>query len=166
MSEEKKYWGYWRNTHDRERCEWSGGYSSELSALEARNRYQLMYPHETRSAVQFGKDPNPFEKKPPVAVAVAKDVAVAVDPLLVTPAERISAECDAIKSMLLEKNRKYGNSALEPQRIASRASPEEQILVRIDDKLSRWKTSAPGDDEDIVGDLIGYLIMLRVARQK
>ena len=35
---------------------------------------------------------------------------------------------------------------------------------RIDDKLKRWQTLPEGDDEDTVADLIGYLILLRVAR--
>jgi hypothetical protein len=66
--------------------------------------------------------------------------------------------------MLIEKNRAYGNSALKPVRIFSRASSEEQLLVRIDDKLSRLaRGSAAG--EDVVADLIGYLILLRLARR-
>lgn len=78
----------------------------------------------------------------------------------------IELECDAIKTMLMEKNRKYGNSALDPVRVFSRASAEEQILVRIDDKLSRLRSMQNDDTEDVVMDLIGYLILLRVARQK
>lgn len=77
----------------------------------------------------------------------------------------IVAECDALAAMLLEKNAAYGNSALEPVRVFSKASPIEQILVRIDDKLSRLaRGSAAGEDVEL--DLLGYLILLRVARQK
>jgi hypothetical protein len=76
----------------------------------------------------------------------------------------IGEECDAVKWMLLEKNKAYGNSALDPVRVFSRASSEEQILVRIDDKLSRIaRGSAVG--EDVILDLIGYLILLRVQRK-
>jgi hypothetical protein len=71
--------------------------------------------------------------------------------------------CDQIKGMLLDKNRKYGNSALDPKRIFSRADPIEQIRVRIDDKLSRIATSNGEDDEDSRLDLIGYLILEQVA---
>lgn len=46
-----------------------------------------------------------------------------------------------ITKMLIEKNRKYGDSALKPQRIFSKASAVEQIKVRIDDKLSRMKST-------------------------
>lgn len=82
-------------------------------------------------------------------------------------AERaIAEECDAVKALLLAKNRRYGNSALEPARIFSRASTVEQLLVRIDDKLSRVRNSGTsGPDEDTVQDLIGYLVLLRVARR-
>lgn len=71
--------------------------------------------------------------------------------------------CSEIATMLVRKNEAYGNSALDPVRIFSNASPVEQILVRIDDKLSRLQRgSAAGEDTEL--DLIGYLVLLRVAR--
>ena len=76
---------------------------------------------------------------------------------------RIAAECDAIKAMLLEKNAAYGNSALDPVRIFSQANTIEQIRVRIDDKLSRLARGRVFGDEDTILDLIGYLVLLRVA---
>lgn len=77
----------------------------------------------------------------------------------------IEAECDAVKAMLLEKNAAYGNSALDPMRVFSRANADEQIKVRIDDKLSRL---ARGFDagEDVSLDLIGYLVLLRIAERR
>lgn len=78
--------------------------------------------------------------------------------------QAISDECDAIKAMLLKKNEAYGNSALDPVRVFSRADPVEQIRVRIDDKLSRIsRGNAAG--EDCVRDLAGYLVLLRVAER-
>lgn len=70
-----------------------------------------------------------------------------------------------ITKMLIEKNRKYGNSALKPQRIFSEASAVEQIKVRIDDKLSRMKNQQNDEDEDVISDLIGYLILLKIAQE-
>ena len=70
-----------------------------------------------------------------------------------------------ITKMLIEKNRKYGNSALKPQRIFSKASAVEQIKVRIDDKLSRMKNQQNDEDEDVISDLIGYLILLKIAEE-
>ena len=77
----------------------------------------------------------------------------------------IARKCDAVKNLLIEKNRKYGDSALEPVRTFSQATAVEQILVRIDDKLSRISrgTGLVGDDEDVIQDLIGYLILLQIA---
>lgn len=77
----------------------------------------------------------------------------------------IANTCDEIKEMLLEKNRKYGDSALNPQRIFSKANPIEQINVRIDDKLSRIKSAQTDEDEDVESDLLGYLILKKVAKK-
>jgi hypothetical protein len=77
----------------------------------------------------------------------------------------IEEECDALKWMLLEKNKAYGNSALEPVRVFSRASTVEQILVRLDDKLSRLARGSAAE-EDVELDLMGYLVLLRIARKK
>ena len=62
---------------------------------------------------------------------------------------KISAICDDIKELLIHKNRKYGNSALKPCRVFSKSSAVEQLLVRI-------------DDEDVINDLIGYLVLLKI----
>lgn len=84
-----------------------------------------------------------------------------------TTAELITAECNAIKGMLLAKNAAYGDSALSPRRIFSRADAIEQLKVRIDDKLSRVATMGPEPTiEDTVADLIGYLVLLRIAQRR
>ena len=81
----------------------------------------------------------------------------------------ISDECDAVKRLLIAKNREYGNSALEPVNVFSNLSAEEQIRVRIDDKLKRINTThgmaKTVIHEDTEQDLIGYLVLLRVARR-
>ena len=82
-----------------------------------------------------------------------------------TESERkISGVCDDIKELLINKNRKYGNSALNPCRVFSKASAVEQLLVRIDDKLNRIMQGAGllANDEDVINDLIGYLILLKI----
>jgi hypothetical protein len=77
----------------------------------------------------------------------------------------IAETCDEMKALLLEKNRKYGDSALQPVRIFSKANAVEQILVRLDDKLNRIVNAQNDEDEDPVTDLIGYLILLKVAQR-
>jgi hypothetical protein len=70
---------------------------------------------------------------------------------------------DSIEKMLIEKNHKYGNSALEPLGVFSQLSAKEGLLIRIDDKLKRIKNgSLEKDDEDVVNDLIGYLVLLKI----
>lgn len=73
--------------------------------------------------------------------------------------------CDEIKALLLDKNRKYGNSALQPMRVFSKADPIEQINVRLDDKLSRLLSAQADDQEDAEFDLLGYLVLKRVAKR-
>ena len=77
----------------------------------------------------------------------------------------IADECDEIKAMLLGKNKAYGNSALEPLRIFSTANADEQIKVRLDDKLSRLARGTGVETEDVEGDILGYLVLLRIARR-
>jgi hypothetical protein len=90
-----------------------------------------------------------------------------VTPLSDTQSQ-ITIVCDDIKELLLEKNRKYGDSALNPNRIFSKADAVEQILVRIDDKLNRIQKGAGllANDEDVVSDLIGYLVLLKIALKR
>tara|TARA_R100000152_G_C6740411_1_gene164212 strand:+ start:707 stop:979 length:273 start_codon:yes stop_codon:yes gene_type:complete len=78
--------------------------------------------------------------------------------------EAIKKVCEDVKELLLHKNQKYGNSALEPSRIFSKASAVEQLLVRIDDKLNRIQKGAGllAEDEDVIMDLIGYLVLLKI----
>ena len=79
----------------------------------------------------------------------------------------IARVCDRVKQLLLQKNMQYGDSALNPIRVLSKAGPIEQILVRIDDKLNRIKQGGIlGDDEDVVMDLIGYFVLLKIALER
>lgn len=79
-----------------------------------------------------------------------------------TSQEMIIEEIELIKEMLLEKNKSYGDSVFDPVNIFSDLSSDEQIKVRIDDKLCRLKRGKEYNNEDTVLDLIGYLIILRV----
>lgn len=78
---------------------------------------------------------------------------------------KIALVCEEIKTLLLQKNAKYGDSALRPTRVFSKSSTVEQLLVRIDDKLSRIQKGAGlvASDEDVINDLIGYLVLLKIA---
>lgn len=79
----------------------------------------------------------------------------------------IKEVADKVKDLLIEKNRAYGNSALNPSNIFSQGDVFESLGSRIDDKLMRIKNKGINDEtEDTVSDLIGYLILLKVAMLK
>jgi hypothetical protein len=81
-----------------------------------------------------------------------------------------AADVDAVlaevREVLVSKNERYGNSALDPVRIFSRADTVEQINVRLDDKLSRIARGRGSEDEDVELDALGYLVLRRVARTR
>ncbi len=78
----------------------------------------------------------------------------------------IATVCDEIKELLLEKNRKYGDSAINPVRIFSKCDSIEGLKIRLDDKLSRLRTQSIDEDEDVLLDLLGYLVLLKVAKMQ
>lgn len=82
-----------------------------------------------------------------------------------TFADNVDLVLGEIETMLISKNKKYGNSALDPKRIFSRADATEQIKVRIDDKLSRM-SKGTNDNEDTIMDLMGYLVLLKISEMK
>ena len=77
----------------------------------------------------------------------------------------ISVACDEIKRLLLEKNVAYGNSALSPIAIFAKAGAQEGIANRIDDKLNRIKNNQTYVGDNDLDDLIGYLILYKIANQ-
>jgi hypothetical protein len=80
--------------------------------------------------------------------------------------DALAKECDALKELLLAKNKAYGSSASEPARVFSKASPLEALLVRADDKLSRIRNLGLGGESlgesarDSVRDLAGYCVLI------
>ena len=74
--------------------------------------------------------------------------------------------CHNIAQMLIEKNIAYGDSALDPVRIFSKSDPIEQLHVRIDDKLSRLMKGTEYIGDNDIDDLIGYLVLLKIAKEK
>ena len=79
-------------------------------------------------------------------------------------AVQVTVALEEIRDLLIAKNQKYGNSALEPLGVFSQLSAKEGLLVRIDDKLKRIKNgSLERDDEDVIKELIGYLILIKIS---
>lgn len=81
-----------------------------------------------------------------------------------TTQDKIRKVGQEVIDLLIEKNKSYGDSALEPANIFAKGSAVENLSARIDDKLMRIKTFGyKGFGEDNVKDLIGYLILLKIA---
>jgi hypothetical protein len=79
--------------------------------------------------------------------------------------QRIIAECLEIAEMLIKKNISYGDSALSPIRIFSQADNQEQIKIRIDDKINRIKNGSGFAGDNDIDDMVGYLILLKIAKR-
>lgn len=76
----------------------------------------------------------------------------------------INEVVDSVRDLLISKNRAYGDSALKPANIFASGDAVENLSARIDDKLMRIKMRGIDDEtEDTVQDLIGYLILLKIA---
>ena len=76
----------------------------------------------------------------------------------------IAEACDQIKRLLLEKNISYGNSALSPINIFAKDGAAGGIAHRIDDKLNRIKNNQEFANENDLDDLLGYLILYKIAQ--
>ena len=78
---------------------------------------------------------------------------------------KIKSKCKKLENLLLQKNARYGDSALQPLNVFSEAGAVAGIKVRIDDKLKRIKNAGLVDaTEDTLQDLAGYLILLMIAK--
>jgi hypothetical protein len=64
---------------------------------------------------------------------------------------------------LIEKNTRYGDSALNPPMIFSDTPAEGQIRNRLDDKLGRIKISNELKKND-VADVFGYVALLMIQK--
>lgn len=73
--------------------------------------------------------------------------------------EKIVEICDSIKDLLLYKNKKYGDSALNPNNIFYKGDSTNSIKIRLDDKIGRIKNCEETRIND-VADVVGYGILL------
>lgn len=72
--------------------------------------------------------------------------------------------CDAMKDLLLYKNKMYGDAALNPEPIFYKGDSMTSILVRLNDKIGRIKNNpAPTPRINDIADIIGYCILLLVS---
>ena len=87
------------------------------------------------------------------------------NPQVNSTVRKINDKMYEITKMLQSKNDSYGDSALSPIRVFSKADGQEQLKVRIDDKLNRLIQGNDNieSDKDVIMDLVGYLVLLLIA---
>lgn len=77
--------------------------------------------------------------------------------------QKIIEMTDAMRDLLLYKNKKYGDSALKPKRIFYKGTTLSSILIRLDDKLSRvMENNDKLPRINDVADIIGYCTLLLI----
>lgn len=76
-----------------------------------------------------------------------------------TTQEKIKIICNNLSNFLIEKNKRYGDSALNPLGVFSKLTADEGIRVRLDDKLKRVKNNSKDVRKNDTADIIGYLIL-------
>lgn len=78
--------------------------------------------------------------------------------------DKIKDVLDSMKDLLLYKNQKYGDSAINPKKIFYKGDSTNSILIRLDDKLGRVmanKEEKPRVND--VADIIGYCTLLLIS---
>jgi hypothetical protein len=80
-----------------------------------------------------------------------------------TTQEKIDQVCSNFATFLKEKNKRYGDAAINPIKIFSKSDSGSQICNRLDDKLMRIKNSTELRKND-VADVLGYCILLLIER--
>ena len=75
--------------------------------------------------------------------------------------EKIVNIIDGMKDLLLYKNEKYGDSALNPNNVFYKGDSTNSILIRLDDKIGRIKNNTEEKPRvNDVCDIIGYCVLL------
>lgn len=82
-----------------------------------------------------------------------------------TFAMNVNRITNKLATMLIDKNLAYGDSALNPVRIFSKADRMEQLYTRLDDKISRVQRGHEYPGDDTIQDIIGYCILVLIARE-
>ena len=99
----------------------------------------------------------------PFAAEIVED-AVGIPAEVANPFEhQVRTILTELGDLIIEKNAKYGDAILNPMQIFSKQTPIERVKSRLDDKLSRIARGDGTGDEDTVLDLMGYLVLLKIA---
>lgn len=115
---------------------------------------------------QFQDSVKAFANAAGVNVSDLEDIATLGDKLGISSFEQsVRRILNDIGDMLVAKNESYNNAALNPINVFSKSDRTEQIRTRIDDKLNRIRNGHEYPGDDTVSDLIGYLVILKIAEE-
>ena len=77
--------------------------------------------------------------------------------------QKIGEITNAMRELLLYKNQKYVDSALNPKQIFYKGNATSSILIRLDDKLGRIMANTDVTPRiNDVADIIGYCTLLLI----
>lgn len=78
--------------------------------------------------------------------------------------QKIHEIMGAMKDLLLYKNQKYGDSAINPKKIFYKGDSTNSILIRLDDKIGRIMSNTEEKPRvNDVADIIGYCTLLLIS---
>lgn len=78
--------------------------------------------------------------------------------------QKICEIMGAMKDLLLYKNEKYGDSAINPKKIFYKGDSANSILIRLDDKIGRIMSNTEEKPRvNDVCDIIGYCTLLLIS---
>jgi len=77
--------------------------------------------------------------------------------------QKIEETLEDIRKLLISKNREYGN-AYDNASIFTDIDTKTRLVLRIEEKLSRWNTQLnnESDDTDTITDLIGLFVHILI----
>lgn len=78
--------------------------------------------------------------------------------------QKIKDILEGMKDLLLYKNQKYGDSAINPKKIFYKGDSTNSILIRLDDKIGRVMSNTEEKPRvNDVADIIGYCTLLLIS---
>lgn len=126
-----------------------------IDRLDKIGREEYVYLKEVPTAGLIGFFPERFK--------LVEEEKEETTPKAASTQEKINILFTNFKEFLKEKNRRYGDSALNPLNIFSKEPADNELCNRLDDKLSRIKVSKELRKND-VADVFGYIALLLISK--
>lgn len=127
--------------------------------------YQPVSPES--SEVKTPKTGSNVKPAPASEINISEDIASRINRLyreLPPTQQKIHEIMGAMTDLLLYKNQKYGDSAINPKKIFYKGDSTNSILIRLDDKIGRVMSNTEEKPRvNDVCDIIGYCTLLLIS---